>query len=99
MRPTSSTVPFWASFGAWYACSSLAPPAASGELVEVALDATAGDAGQPGNVLVRASLALEPQDFHLLLHAGMRIVIAVVADGGEGFRREAEVAHGILQCS
>ena len=70
--------------------------AAVGELVEVALDTAAGDAGQAGDVLVSATLALEPQDFHLLLHARMRMVIAVVADRGQDFRSEGERTHGIL---
>jgi hypothetical protein len=33
------------------------------------------------------------------LHAGMRMVIALVANRREDFRRKGEVAHGILQCS
>ena len=54
-----------------------------GELVEVTLDAAAGDGGEARDVLVRATLAFEPQDLHLLLHAGMGVMIAVVAKGGE----------------
>ena len=70
-----------------------------GELVEVALHAAPRDAGQAGDVFVGATVTLEPQDFHLLLNAGVRMVIAVVADGSKDFRRESEVTHGALQGS
>jgi hypothetical protein len=73
--------------------------ASLGELVEVALDAAARDGGQARDILMRATLALEPQDLHLLLHAGMRMVIAVVANRSEDFRRKGKVTHGILECS
>jgi hypothetical protein len=73
--------------------------AASGELVEVAWHAAAGYGGQAGDVLVGTALALEPQDFELVLDARMRVVIAVVANGGEDFWRKREAAHGLLQCS
>jgi hypothetical protein len=73
--------------------------AAGGELVEVALDAAAGDAGQAGDFLVGQTLTLEPEDGQLLLDARMRVMVALVADGVEVFGGEDEAAHGGFLCS
>ena len=73
--------------------------AAVGELVEVALDAAAGDVGQARDVLVGQPPTLQPQDLHFLLDAGMRVVVAFVAEGNEVFGREGEAAHGKFLCS
>jgi len=48
---------------------------------------------------VGESLALEPQDFHLLLNAGMWVMVASVADGVEVFGSKGEAAHGNFLCS
>jgi hypothetical protein len=69
------------------------------ELVEVALHRAAGDIGETGNVLVDKALTFEPQDLQLLLDTGMRIVVALVADGSEIFRGESEAAHSGPQSS
>ena len=84
--------------------SVLAPPgeaaeqveAAALEVVEVALDGAWGDAGQLGDVGVGQPLALEPEDLHLLLHAGVGVVVAVAADLVEDVRAESETSHGGL---
>ena len=75
-----------------------APQAAVGELVEVALDTAPRDVGQAGDVFVGEALALEPQDFHLLLDAGMRVAVALVANGVEVFGSKGEAAHGDILC-
>jgi len=73
--------------------------AAVEELVEGALHAAPRDIGEAGDVLVGESLALEPQDFQLLLDTGMRVMVALVADGVEVFGSKGEVAHGDFLCS
>jgi len=73
--------------------------AAVGELVEVALDAAAGDVGEASDVFVAEALALEPQDLHLLLDARVGVMVALVADGVEGLGSEGEAAHSRLLCS
>ena len=73
--------------------------AAGGELVEVALHAAPRDIGEAGDVFVGEALALEPQDFHLLLDAWMRVMVALVADGVEVFGSKDEAAHGDFLCS
>jgi len=67
--------------------------AAVGELVAVALDAAAGDVGPAGDVFVRQALALQPPDLQLLLDAGMRVMVALVADGVESCGSKAEAAQ------
>src|SRR5512135_1892851 len=44
-------------------------------LVEVALDGAPGDVGVGGDVVVVQSVALEPEDFHLALDAGVEVVV------------------------
>ena len=73
--------------------------AAVEELVEGALHAAPRDIGEVGDVLVGAALALEPQDFHFLLDAGMRVVVARVAKGVAVFGSKGEAAHGDSRCS
>ena len=73
--------------------------AAVGEGVEVALHTTSRDVGEAGDVFVGETLAPEPQDFHLLLHAGMWVMVARVADGVEVFGSKGEAAHGDFLCS
>jgi hypothetical protein len=59
--------------------------AASGKLVQIALDAAAGDIGEAGDLLVCQSPTLQPQDRHLLLDPWMGVVVPLMADGGEVF--------------
>jgi hypothetical protein len=73
--------------------------AAVGELIEVTLHAASRDVGKAGDVLVGEALTLEPQDFHLLLDARMRVMVALVADGVEVFGSKSEAAHGDFLCS
>jgi hypothetical protein len=72
---------------------------AIGELIEVALHAASGEVGKAGDGLVGQSLALEPQDFHLLLNSWMWVMVALVADGVEVFGSKGEAAHGNFLCS
>ena len=50
-------------------------------LVEVALDGTEGDIGVGCDVVVVEPVALQPEDFHLALDAGVRMKIPVVGQG------------------
>jgi hypothetical protein len=73
--------------------------AASGKLVQIALDAAAGDIGEACDLLVGQSPTLQPQDRHLLLDPWMGMVVTLLADGGEVFGGKIEAAHDELQCS
>ena len=70
--------------------------AASRELVEVALHGARRDVGELGDVGVGQAPALQPQHLHLALHAGVRVVVAVVADLRQDVWAEGERAHGGL---
>jgi hypothetical protein len=68
--------------------------ASAAELLEVALDGGARDAGQGGNGVVLEALGLEPQDFHFALDEGFGVVEALPGDGGEVVVAEADGPHG-----
>jgi hypothetical protein len=68
--------------------------AAGRELVEVALHGAWGDSGEVGNLGVGQSLALQPEDLHLALDAGMRVMVTLVAKLRHDCRAEGEHAHG-----
>ena len=58
-------------------------------IVEVALDGAEGDIGVGCDVVVAQPMALQPEDFHLALDAGVGVIIPVVGQGppivwGEG---------------
>jgi len=72
---------------------------AVGERIEVALDAASRDVGKAGDGFVVQPLALEPQDFHPLLDAWMRVMVTRVADGVEVFGSKGETAHGDFLCN
>jgi hypothetical protein len=55
------------------------------EFVEVALHGAGRDVGEGSDLGVGQTLALQPQVFHLALHAGMGMVVTFVADGCHGF--------------
>ena len=68
-------------------------------LVKVALDGAAGDIGVGGNVIVVQSVTLQPEDLHLALDAGIRVVVPVVGEGTPVVRREGDRAHdGSARC-
>ena len=62
-------------------------------LVEVALDGASRDIGVGGNVIVVQSVALEPEDLHLALDAGVGVVVTVVNESFPVFHREGDRAH------
>src|SRR3954464_16055082 len=58
-------------------------------LVQVALDGPSGDPGQRGDLVVGEVVALEPEDIHLALDAGIGVMVPVVGQrlpvlGSEG---------------
>ena len=57
-------------------------------LVEVALDGAPGDVGVGGDLVVSQAVALEPEDLHLALDAGVGVVVTVVGQGVPVVRRE-----------
>jgi hypothetical protein len=63
-------------------------------LVEVALHSAAAQVGQAGDLGVRQAAALEPEDLHLLLDAGVGVVEPLVPQGGHIRVGEGELAHG-----
>jgi hypothetical protein len=63
-------------------------------LVEVALHGAAAEAGQAGDLGVGEPAALEPQDFHLLLHPGVGVVEPLAPEGGDVRIGEHELPHG-----
>jgi hypothetical protein len=65
-------------------------------LVEVALNGSARDAGQPGDEGVAEAVALEPQHLQLALDAGVGVVEAAMSDRRQVVLRKVESAHG--QC-
>ena len=75
-------------------------------LVEVALDGAPGDVGVGGDLGVGQAVALQPEDFHLALDAGVGVVVAVVGEGppivgGEGYMyrptREGDFLRELLK--
>ena len=50
-------------------------------LVEVSLNRAPGDVGVGRNVVVVQSVALQPEDFHFALDAGVRVKISIVGQG------------------
>ena len=78
----------------------LMPPAAAQArqtaftvLVEVALDGAPGDVGVGGDVVVGEAVALEPEDLHLALDAGVGVMEAVVGQGSPVFGSETDRPH------
>ena len=59
-------------------------------LVEVALDGAPGDVGVGGDLVVSQAVALEPEDLHLALDAGVGVVVTVVGQGVPVVRREGD---------
>jgi hypothetical protein len=53
--------------------------------VEVALDGASGDVGEDGDVIVAEVVALEPEDLHLALNAGVGVMEPVVGQGSSIF--------------
>ena len=76
--------------GALPAQAAEACKAAFGELVAVALHGAWGDSGEVGNLGVAQSLALQPEDLHLALDAGMGVMVTLVAKLRHDFRAEGE---------
>ena len=77
------------ALGLMPAAAAQARQAAFEVLVEVALDGAPGDVGVGGDVVVVQSVALEPEDLHLALDAGVGVMVPVVGQGppvvcGEG---------------
>ena len=62
-------------------------------LVEVALDGAPGDVGVGGDLVVSQAVALEPEDLHLALDAGVGVVVTVVGQGVPVVRREGDDPH------
>ena len=62
-------------------------------LVEVALDGAPGDVGVGGDLVVSQAVALEPEDLHLALDAGVGVVVTVVGQGVPVVRREGDVVN------
>ena len=62
-------------------------------LVEVALDGAPGDVGGGGDLVVSQAVALEPEDLHLALDAGVGVVVTVVGQGVPVVRREGDDPH------
>ena len=59
-------------------------------LVQVALDGASGDSGQSRDLVVGQAMALEPEDLHLALDAGIGVMVAVVGQGLPHFRSEED---------
>ena len=66
------------ALGLMPAAATQARQAALEVLVEVALDGATGDVGVGGDVVVGQAVALEPEDLHLALDAGVGVMIPVV---------------------
>ena len=62
-------------------------------LVEVALDGASGDIGVGGDLVVAQPVALEPEDLHLALDAGVGVMIPVVGQGPPIVRGEGDDPH------
>ena len=62
-------------------------------LVEVALDGAPGDVGVGGDLVVGQAVALQPEDLHLALDAGVGVVVPVVGQGLPVVRREGDDPH------
>jgi hypothetical protein len=68
-------------------------------LVEVALRRTSGYARVVGDAVVGGAEALQPEDFHLPLDAGIGVMIAVVGQGAPVLLRESDRSHdGLPRC-
>ena len=67
-------------------------------LIEVALDGTSRDVGVGGDLVMGQAVALEPEDLHRALDAGVGVVIPVVGQGFPVFRLEGDRAHGAPRC-
>src|SRR5512147_1268740 len=68
-------------------------------LVEVALDGAPGDVGVGGDLVVTQAVALEPEDLHLALDAGVGVVVTVVGQSFPVVRREGDDPHdGSTRC-
>ena len=57
------------------------------------MDGATGDIGVGGDVVVAEAVALEPEDFHLALDAGVGVMEAVVGQGSSVFGCEANRPH------
>src|SRR4029079_10086728 len=66
-------------------------------IVEVALHGAPRDTGVGGDAVLGQTVAGQPEDFHLVLDAGVGVVLAVVGDGPQVFFGEQERRHG--ECS
>src|SRR5262249_26107721 len=64
--------------------------------VEVALHGARRDVGQGGDLFVGEPPGLQPEDLHLALDVGVRVVVAVVANLAEDVLGEREATHGGL---
>ena len=62
-------------------------------LVDVALDGASRDTGQGRDPIVGQVVALEPEDLHLALDAGIGVMVAVVGQGLPHFRSEVDRSH------
>src|SRR5512142_2200360 len=68
-------------------------------LIEVALDSAPGDVRVGGDLVMAQAVALEPEDLHLALDAGVGVVIAVVGQSVPVVRREGDDPHdGSTRC-
>src|SRR5215212_3338003 len=63
------------------------------------LDGASGDVGVGGDLVVAQAVALEPEDLHLALDAGVGVMVAVVGQGAPVVRREGDRSHdGSTRC-
>ena len=68
-------------------------------LVEVALDSATGDVSVGGDLVVSQAVALEPEDLHLALNAGVGVVVTVVGQSFPVIRCEGDDLHdGFTRC-
>ena len=88
------------ALGLMPAAAAQSSQAAFAVLVEVALDGASGDVGECGDAVVAEAVALEPEDFHLALDAGVGVMEPVVGEGSPVVGREGDRAHdGSTRCS
>src|SRR5512146_1256099 len=60
---------------------------------EVALDGAPGDVGVSGDRVMAQAVALEPEDLHLALDAGVGVMVPVVGQSPPVSRREGDRPH------
>ena len=69
-------------------------------LVQVTLDGATGDIGVGSDLVVGQAVALEPEDLHLALDAGIGVMVPVVGQGLPVVGREGDRTHdGSTRCS